>query len=138
MSPSARSILVGIANAVALFMVIGVIAHGYMDEVKPSGANAVSMVEPEASIPSVAGTARNLGKGKGKGKGETIECIDLDATPAPTKGKGKGGKMSKTSKGKGSSSEAPVSVVRDGSLCHPKGTSVQRILPSTSSHNVLF
>eukprot|EP00977_Amphora_coffeiformis_P025627 scaffold20880_cov174-Amphora_coffeaeformis.AAC.2 len=107
MAPSARSILVGIANAVALFMVIGVIAHGYMDEAKPS-TNVVSMVEHEADLPSVAGTARHLKSSKG-GKGSAIECVDADATPAPTKGKGKGKKMSMkmSSKGKGSSSEAP-------------------------------
>uniref|UniRef100_A0A7S3L340 Uncharacterized protein n=1 Tax=Amphora coffeiformis TaxID=265554 RepID=A0A7S3L340_9STRA len=110
MAPSARSILVGIANAVALFMVIGVIAHGYMDEAKPS-TNVVSMVEHEADLPSVAGTARHLKSSKG-GKGSAIECVDADATPAPTKGKGKGKKMSMkmSSKGKGSSSEAPVSM----------------------------
>ena len=109
MNSKARSILTGIANLVALFVVIGVVSHSfYQSADKPT---AVTNAEPMLEIPVAKsmGQSRDLrSKGKGKGKGDdVVDCIPLDATPAPTKGKGKGSK-GKGGKGKGSS-EAPVS-----------------------------
>lgn len=111
MTLSFRSIVTGVINTVTIFAVVGVIAHGVVQQ--QHSRNVIAVLpsvgvpkETDFSVPVIESAIRQLGKGKGKGKGSSLDCIPLGTTPEPTKGKGSKG--SKGSKGKGSS-PAPVS-----------------------------
>ena len=122
-----RSVLSGIANLVAILIVISVAVQNLPDAapkvLAPSLTTVMTEQELVVQLPTTADRARHDLRHKGK---SAVECIPLYPTLAPTKGKGgRGGRVppppimgeeetTTTSKsgntGKGSSSAAPVSL----------------------------
>ena len=89
------SVLAGVANFVAILMVVGIVAQGFLDKAEQAPLS-IKSVEPELvvaiSLPTTTSdyTHRDLRAKGGKGSSE-IGCVPLYPTPAPTKGKGSGG-----------------------------------------------
>ena len=109
---TARSTIVALANLLAIFVVVGFLAHSNSSSSneEPLSSEGIQINTDFITIPEATNRHSNnkMRALKSKGsKGSVEGCIPLDATPAPTKGKGKGKKSKKGSKG---SSEAPVST----------------------------
>ena len=119
MSINSRSIVAGIVNLLAVFLLVGVVSQCFMNKKGATTlvvANAVSEPAVESTLPA-ATTKRDL---RHKGKSD---CIPLYPTVAPTKGKGgskaptvsparrklQGTAAPTTGKGKSVKSASPVS-----------------------------